>query len=58
MWEGFMTRNVHINIVGKVIGVVETRRTNILGREENLQESQKWKCLKKRQRKKGQQNSG
>lgn len=35
-----MTRDVYISVVGKVIEVVETRRTNILGRDENPQEPQ------------------
>lgn len=35
-----MIRDVYISVVGKVIEVVETRRTNILGREENPQEPQ------------------
>ena len=40
-----------VNIVDKVIGVVETSRTSAMGGEERISRShRKWKCLRKRQR--------
>lgn len=62
MGVGLRTRDVYlgtISIVDKVIGVVETSRTSIMGEEDRISWShRKWKCLRKRQMEEGPAKEG